>query len=149
MPPVNWLSMVIAMLIPMLLGFVYYHKALFGNVWMKSLGLTEEDIQKGNMGMIFGVSLVCAFLIAFFIAGNVNGPGQEGVDREFDTFQHGALHGVLMGIFLITPIFITNGLFERKNWTNMLINAGYWIICLAVMGGLLDAMNHWPNELAR
>lgn len=147
MPPINWLSILIATLIPMLLGFVYYHKALFGKAWMASLGMTEEDIQKGNMGMIFGVSLVCAFLIAFFVVFNVNGPGQEGVNREFDTFKHGMGHGLILSILFVVPIMITNGLFERKKWKNLLINAGYWILCLMIMGGILDAMNHWPNDL--
>lgn len=27
----------------------------------------------------------------------------------------------------------------------MLINVFYWIITLALMGGILDAMNHWQN----
>ncbi len=147
MPPFNWLSLLIATLIPMLLGFVYYHKALFGKAWMTSLGITEEDIQKGNMGMILGISFVSAFFIAVFMCANVNGPGQEGASGEFDTLKHGMGHGLLIGLLLITPVFITNGLFERKNWTNILINAGYWIICLILIGGVLDAMNHWPNEL--
>jgi hypothetical protein len=147
MPPMNWLSLVIAALIPMLLGFVYYHKALFGKAWMASPGMTEEDIQKGNMAIIFGVSLVCAFLIGSFIVFNVNGPGQEGVNGEFDTFKHGAGHGLIIGMMLVVLIMITNGLFERKQWKNLLINAGYWILCLIIMGGILDAMNHWPNEL--
>jgi hypothetical protein len=29
----------------------------------------------------------------------------------------------------------------------MAINTGYWAVTLALMCGLLDAMNHWPNEL--
>jgi hypothetical protein len=28
----------------------------------------------------------------------------------------------------------------------MLINVGYWILCLALMGGTIDAMNHWPVD---
>ena len=147
MPPFNWLSLLIASFIPMLLGFVYYHKALFGNAWMKSLGMTEEDLQGANMGKIFGISFVCAFFIAVFMCANVNGPGQEGAAVEFDTLKHGMGHGLIIGLMLITPVFITNGLFERQNWTSMLINAGYWILCLILMGGVVDAMNHWPNEM--
>lgn len=144
MPPFNWLSLLIATLIPMLLGFVYYHKAVFGKAWMESLGMTEEDVQKGNMGMIFGVSFVMSFFIAIFMCANVNGPGQEG---EFDNLKHGMGHGLIISILLVTPVMITNGLFERKTWKNMLINAGYWILCLVLIGGVLDAMNHWPNDL--
>lgn len=142
--PINWLSILIATLIPMLLGFVYYHKALFGKAWMASLGITEADVQKGNMGMIFGVSLVMSFLIAFFMCFNVNGPGQEGV---YDTLKHGMGHGLIVSMMLAVPVLVTNGLFERKSWKNLLINAGYWILCLLLIGGILDVMNHWPNEM--
>ena len=142
MENVNWLSMIIATLLPMIVGFIYYHPKVAGTVWMKSLGLTEEDLNKGNMPVIFGVSLVMSFLLAFFLINFNNSPGQEG---EFDTFGHGVWHGVFVGIIIATPVLVTNGLFERKNAKNLLINVIYWVITLGLMGGVLDAMNHWPN----
>ena len=142
MENINWLSMVLATLVPMVVGFIYYHKALFGKAWMASIGMTEEKQKQGNMGMIMGISLVMSFLIAFFMLGFNNGFGQEG---EFDTFKHGAAHGAIISLFFVIPIMITNGLFEQKSWSNMLINAGYWIITLAIMGAIVDGMNHFPN----
>ncbi len=141
MENVNWLSLILATLVPMVMGFVYYHKALFGKAWMASIGMTEEKAKEANMAVVFGVSIVMSFLIAFFMLNFCNGAGQEG---EFDTFKHGAAHGVIISLFFVIPIFITNGLFEQKSWTNMLINAGYWLITLAIMGGILDHMNHFP-----
>ena len=140
MENINWLSMVLATLIPMVTGFIYYHKALFGKAWMASIGMTDEKQKEGNMALIFGVSTIMSFLIAFFLMNFCN--GHEG---EFDSFKHGAAHGAIISIFFVIPIFITNGLFEQKSWTNMLINGGYWLITLALMGGTLDAMNHFPN----
>ncbi len=126
----------------MIVGFIYYHKSLFGKVWMETLGLTDEKIKEANMGMTMGISLVMAFLIAFFMTGFCNGTGQE---DAFDTFKHGAAHGVIISLFFVIPIFITRGLFEQTSWKNIWINAGYWIITLALMGGIVDAMNTWPN----
>jgi hypothetical protein len=140
MENVSWLSLVIATLIPMVVGFIYYHKAVFGNAWLVSIGKTEEDLKGGNMVMMMGISLVMAFLIAFFMLSFCNGEGQEG---NFDTFKHGAAHGVIISLFFVIPIFVTNGLFERKPWSNIFINAGYWIITLALVGGVVDAMNHF------
>ena len=113
--------------------------SLFGNAWMDSIGMTEEKAKEANMGIVMGISLVMAFLISFFLLNFCNGVGQEG---EFDSFKHGAAHGLILGGFLVGPIFITNGLFEQKSWKNMLINALYWLITLALMGGILDSMNH-------
>ncbi|MFT5166163.1 MAG: UDP-N-acetylmuramyl pentapeptide phosphotransferase/UDP-N-acetylglucosamine-1-phosphate transferase [Saprospiraceae bacterium] len=139
---INWLSLVLATLVPTVVGFIYYHTALFGKAWMASIGMTEEKARSGNMPVMMGVSLVMSFLIAFFLLGFNNGLGQE---AEFDTFKHGATHGVIISLFFVIPIMITNGLFEQRSWKNMLINAGYWIITLAIMGAIVDGMNHFPN----
>lgn len=144
MPQPNWIAVIIAALIPMLMGFIYYHKAVFGKAWMKSLGLTDADMKGGNMAVIFGVSLLMSFMMSMFLLGNVDGPGQEG---RYDSFKHGALHGVILGIMIAVPVLVTNGLFERKNFSNLAINALYWIITFALMGGVLDAMNHWPADM--
>lgn len=140
----NWLSLIIATLIPMVMGFIYYNKNLFGKAWMNSLGLTEADLEKGNKAVIFGLSIVLSFLLAFFLLNFNNGPGQEG---EFDTFKHGAFHGFFIGFVVGMPILVMSGLFELRKAKNMLINVLYWLITLAVMGGILDAMNHWPNQM--
>ena len=142
MENVSWLSLVLATLVPMVMGFIYYHKAVFGNAWMASIGMTEEKAKQANMPVVFGVSLLMSFLIAFFLLGNVNGLGQEG---EFDTFKHGAAHGAIISFFVVIPTFITNGLFEQRSWKNMLINAGYWLLTLMLMGGIVDYMNHFQD----
>ena len=144
MENVNWLSLLLATLVPTIIGFIYYSKALFGKAWMDSIGMTEEKQKEGNMAVMMGVSLVMSFLIAFFMLNFCNGAGQEG---EFDTFKHGAAHGGIISVFFVIPLFISNGLFEQKSWTNMLINGFYWLITLALMGGILDAMNHFPNTM--
>ena len=73
-----------------------------------------------------------------------NGPGQEG---SFDTFGHGAFHGLVIGIVIAMPVLVINGLIELRNLKNLAINTLYWIITLMLMGGIVDAMNHWPNEI--
>lgn len=95
------------------------------------------------MGVILGISLVMSILLSMFLLVNVDGPGQEG---PYDSFKHGALHGTLIGIMVAMPVLVTNGLFERKNLKNLVINTVYWVITLALMAGVIDALNHWPNE---
>ena len=144
MPQPNWIAILAGSLIPMIMGFIYYHPKLFGTAWMKSLGMNEADLKQGNMGVILGISLFMSFIMSFFILGNVDGPGQEG---QYDTFRHGAVHGAILGIMVAMPVLVTNGLFERKNLKNLLINTLYWVITLTLMGGVIDALNHWPADL--
>ena len=60
MENLNILSIVISALVPMVMGFVYYHKALFGKAWMDSIGMTEEKQKSANMPVMMGVMLLMA-----------------------------------------------------------------------------------------
>lgn len=142
MDNINWLSMVITTVIPVLFGFLYYN-VIFKNIWLDSIGIAYKKKKKITMTMIIGVSIIFSFLLSFFLLNfNNSGINQEG---DFDTFQHGAWHGTFIAITIVSPVILLNGLFGRKSWKNMLINIIYWIVTLAIMGGILDAMNHWKN----
>ena len=143
MPQPNILAIVLGALIPMIIGFIYYHPKVFGKAWMQSIGMTDADMKKGNMAVIFGVTLIMSFLMSNFLLFNVDGPGQEG---NFDSFKHGAFHGFLLALMVAMPVMVINGLFERRNFKNLAIHAVYWFITISLMGGVLDALNHWPNE---
>ena len=136
----NILSLVLAALVPMAMGALWYSKMLFGNAWMEGIGMTEEKMKSANMGLTYGLALLMAALIAFFLLNFNNGIGQEG---EFDTFGHGVAHGLVITVFLVMPVLFTKKLFEQSSWKNLWINLGYWAISLALMGGIVDAMNHW------
>ena len=53
------------------------------------------------------------------------------------SFGHGAVHGVMAGVFMATPIIGIISLFERRTWKYVLVNAGYWILTLGLMGGVI------------
>ena len=143
---INWLPMIVAAIIPMVLGAIYYGP-LFGRQWMSSLGITEDDLKGANMPLIYGIAFVVAFLIAMGLNFNielnhkeVNSAG-ELVYGSFHTFKHGALHGFITFFFLAAPVLISNSMFQRNSWKNIFINLGYWALVFALMGGLLDAWN--------
>ena len=96
------------------------------------------------MAVIFAVSIFMSFILSMFVLNNVDGYGQEG---QYDSFKHGALHGVIMALFFAMPVMVTNGLFERKSFKNLGINILYWVITLALMGGIIDCMNHFPADM--
>ncbi len=105
---------------------------------MKSVGMTEEDAQKGNMAMIFGIALVMAFLFAFWFNYFIQAAHPDTL-AEFSTFKHGAFHGALIGVLVAMPVLVTNALFEQKSFKYMAINVGYWIVTISVMGGIICA----------
>ena len=160
---VNFIVAAIAALVPLVMGYLWYSPMLFHKPWMKENGFTEESLKGGNMPLIFGLSYVFSFFVAITLhmftihqwgmfSTLMGEPGfAEGTGGVFDyfsnfmnmygdrfrTFKHGALHGVLTGVFLALPIMGINALFERKSFKYVAINAGYWIITLAIMGGII------------
>ncbi|NNE27902.1 MAG: DUF1761 domain-containing protein [Saprospiraceae bacterium] len=143
---INWLPMIVAALIPLVIGAIYYGP-LFGKAWMSSLGITEEDLKDANMPLIYGTALVLSFLVAMGLDFNIElthkecSEAGEIVWGSFHTFKHGMLHGFFTAVFLAIPVLVNNSLFQRNSWKNILINVGYWALTFALMGGLLDAWN--------
>ncbi len=163
--PINWIALLVSAIVPLLIGSIWYHPKVFGSAWMKLVGLSEADAQKMNMPMVFGLTLLLGFFLAVqlnFIVihqmgvysstanePNVADPSSEAgamvaafMDKygnNFRTFRHGVLHGILTGLFLVLPVLAINAMFERKTWRYIWINAGYWVVTLALMGGIICA----------
>ncbi len=152
---INFYAIIVAAFIPMVIGFIWYNPKVFGNIWMRAAEMTKEKMKGGNMAIIFGVSLVLSVLLAFSVNGMVihqvsaiqlafTNPDAESFKafmEEFGnahrSFGHGAIHGALGGVFFVLPVIGVNALFERKNWKYILVNSGYWILTLAIMGAIL------------
>ncbi|RDK85321.1 DUF1761 domain-containing protein [Marinirhabdus gelatinilytica] len=159
----NMLVVALAALVPVVVGFLYYSPVTFGNAWMKVTGLTKEKLEEGNRLLLFIVTLLLSFILSFFLFTLVvhqthyyslfvaePGFNEEGsaIMNQIDTFmeayggyyrtfKHGAFHGGLIGVFIGLPIIMINGLFEKKGFKYGFINAGYWMVTLALMGGIL------------
>jgi hypothetical protein len=56
---------------------------------------------------------------------------------NFRSFKHGALHGTIMAVLFAFPILAINALFERKGAKYIFIHLGYWVITIALMGGVI------------
>jgi hypothetical protein len=155
--PFNFYAVLVAALSSFVVGFIWYNPKVFGTIWMKESGMTEEKAKNGNMAKIFGLTFVFSFLLAFIMPaivihqmgalGMVGGDPSKALPSytafladygdAFRTFKHGALHGCMSGLFIALPIVAINGLFEQKSWRYIAVTAGYWITILTVMGAII------------
>jgi uncharacterized protein DUF1761 len=155
----NLLALLLAALSTLVVGFVWYNPKVFGGIWMRETGMTEEKAKGANMVLIFGMSVIYAFLIAFTLqfivihqwgvfslfGGDVTNEGFKAVMTEenmnaFRTFKHGMLHGFLTGLLFAIPIIGTNSLYEGRSWKYTLVTGGFWVVCCTIMGGIICAM---------
>ncbi|MWW24396.1 DUF1761 domain-containing protein [Algibacter lectus] len=153
----NPIALLLAAVSALVVGFVWYNPKVFGTIWMNEAGLTEESMKGANMAKIFVLAFIFAFLLAMTMMqmsihqtgalSLIGGDASKALPsytafmadygNNFRTYKHGALHGVLAGVFVALPILGTNALFERKSAKYTLINAGYWIVTLGVMGAII------------
>ncbi len=133
----EYLPNLVAGLSALVLGFLWYGPMTFQNAWMKASKMSEEDVNGGNMALIFGLAFVLAIVLSIPID-FICGLHKEAKDI---TFVHGAFHGAMLVVLIGLPVLITNGLFERKGLMYYLINSGYWVLVGAVMGGILMVWN--------
>jgi hypothetical protein len=128
----NYLAIVLAALSTFILGGLWYSPAVFGKAWMKENGFTEEDLKKGNMAKIFGLAFVLGLISAINLA--------MFIGSEKDIIL-GAAYGFAAGFGWVATFVGTHYLFERKSLKLFLINAGYSVVALTVMGVIIVAMN--------
>jgi len=162
--PMSGLPIILlAALIPLIVGAIYYNPKVFGNAWMKNSGKTEAELSKGNMVVIFALTYLLGIFIGgglmpmtnhqygvlqlmvmhpdFEVAGTATYNLYQSVMDQFGTahrtFGHGALHGVFAAILLALPFIGINALFERRGGKYIFLHLGYWVITLALMGGVI------------
>ncbi len=161
---INFLAVLVAALIPMVIGFIWYNPKVFGTAWMKAADMSMEKMKGANMALVFGLTFVFSFLVAMTmnfvtihqfgmqsslmtdpkaLADPTTPIGAYLADyiakygNNFRTFKHGAFHGTVSGFLFILPVISVNAMFERKGFKYIAINAGFWIVCLALMGGVI------------
>lgn len=126
----NIWAILVATLSTFMVGWLWYGP-LFGKAWMSEVGMTEEDIDKGNMAKIFGFAFLFELIMAYCLAMFLNDPSIG--------LQEGAFYGFLTGFGWIFFALAVNSLYEQKSWKYIFINGGYWTVAFTIMGLILGA----------
>ena len=130
MPDINLLAVAVAALSTFLIGGLWYSPALFYKPWLRANGFSEADVQKGNSGVIFGLTFLFALIMAANLAAFLAAPGT--------TLAWGATAGALTAVWVVLGIAVV-ALFERRPWSYILVNGGYWLVSFVVMGAIIGA----------
>ena len=124
---IHWLSVILAAVSSFLVGGIWYGP-LFGRAWMKEFNFTEEDLKKRSVPLTFGLSLILALIAAINLEMFL---GQE-ADIAF-----GGIAGFFTGAGWVATFLGILYLFEMQTLKAYLINAGYCIVSLTLMGVIL------------
>lgn len=135
---VNYLAVVLAMFSSMVIGAIWYSRAVFGSVWAKALKLSDKDLTNGA-GQAMGTAAVVSLLTAFVLA------HMSFIAHDF--YGNSFLYDSLLTAFwlwlgLTAARIITHAAFERRAPKITAIAIGYELITLEIMALIIGLMKY-------
>ena len=130
--PEYWLPFVIAVLLPMVVGSLWYGP-LFGKIWMEMMDLTEEKIRatlnplKSYGGSFLG-SVLTAYVFSLLIA-----------QMNMGTLGGGLTIGFVAWLGFALPMGWQNVAWEDKGYGLFVLNQAYNLLVFLLMAGLIGA----------
>lgn len=125
------LAAVVVGVASIVLGFVWYGPLLFGKLWAKLIGFTNDDL-KGGSPIIYLLPVISGIVMGGVTSYLVLALG---ITAALD----GIALGLLLGIGYVATSFATNYFFQRKSIKLFLLDAGYQVLNV-VIAGLITAL---------
>jgi len=131
--PVNILAIVVAAIVGMVIGALWYSPYLFGKTWMRLSKMSEKQLKvmkaKG-MGKTYLIAFIAALVTAYVLA------------LFIDLTQAGTLlQGIQIGFWVwlgfIATTMLGNVLWEGKPVQLYVLNVVHQLVSIAVMGAIL------------
>ena len=127
----NWLAVAVAAVSAFVIGGLWYGP-IFGKAWQSLSGLSDEDIQQGHPGVVYGGAFALNLVAAF-------GMGMVLQLHPTPDIGSGVYVGALIGLAFVATTFGINYLFAARPLRLYLIDAGYMVVLMSVMGAVLGA----------
>ena len=137
---VNLLSVLVAAIATMVVGFLWYSPLLFAKPWMMLMGYDPNDKAKleemrKSAGKSYAISFVASLVSAFVLAKII-------VISTVTSPLYGMKIGFAAWLGFVATVQLTEVLFARKPAKLYFINTGYQMVCYLAMGAILAV---WPR----
>ena len=128
------LPLVVAVVATFALGALWYSPLVFGNMWVRAHGYSPERLERMKKGAprAYGVSFVAFLVLARVLAYLAL---RVGVGSALG----GAKLGFLVWVGFAATIGLTSWVYSDKPFRTYLIDAGYQLLYLLVMGAIIGA----------
>lgn len=136
MVAINYLAVLVTAVITMALGALWYGP-LFGAAWMKAINMSPEHMKMakekgmGTSYLIMAIgSLLMSWVLAIFV-------GSAEAHYQNWTAPFGVHIALYLWVGLVAPVTVGSVLWEGKPWKLWFLNAGYYLVALAIAGAIL------------
>lgn len=126
----NLWAVLLASISAFVLGGLWYAPFLFGRAWKTANGFRADEPPAAG-AKIFITSFLLSLVMALNLAMFLNDPKTN--------LAWGATAGFLAGFGWVAMGIGIVSLFERRPWTYVLVNGGYLMVALVLMGAILGA----------
>ena len=134
---INYLSVLIAAIASMLVGFLWYGP-LFGKQWVRLSGLIRSDLNTAKtkgMTKAYVLTLIGSLIMAYALDHSL-------IFASAYLQSSGVSAGVMAGFWtwfgFVAPVTLGIVLWEGKSWKLWLINNSYHLVSLLAMGVILS-----------
>ncbi len=135
--PINYVAVLAAGIASMVLGYLWYGP-LFGKQWMAMIGLSSQQLdsaKKQGMAKLYALALVGSLVMAYVLAHSL-------VFASAYTATSGVPAGLMVGFWswlgFVAPVTVGSVLWENKSWKLWVLNNGYYLLLLLIMGVILS-----------
>ncbi len=134
---IDYWAIFIAAVVGNVAGAVWYW--IFAKPWMAANGLTEQMI-KGADGKPSSIApYIIAFVAQLIIAATLAGViGHLG--KGYVTLRNGLVSGALVWFGFVMTTMLVNHTFAMRKRALLLIDSGYWLLVLVLMGGIIGGL---------
>jgi hypothetical protein len=127
---INFPAVIVAALTTFVIRPLWYSSLLFGKVWMREAGITDEKLKQMNMPWTYALTFLLAFVIALTFARLTPGHAD---------WLFGLTYGALAATGWVTAALGITHLYEQRSSKLFLINAGFHIVLFALIGTIVGA----------
>lgn len=127
---INLLAVLIAAVLNMVIGWLWYSPWLFGKMWLAAIGKTQEDIKQNSTGPLYVINTIACLVTAYVLAHIVDYAAAT-------TAATGAQTGFWVWLGFVAMTLLPVYLFEMRPKKLYFIYVVYQLISFVLMGVIL------------
>ncbi len=130
----NFIAILVAAVVGYVLGALWYSPVMFAKPWVAAHGFTSEQTaaMKADAPKAYGISFVAMIVMAAVLSIVLNHLGAH-------DWRSGALWAAHIWLGFAATIGLMANLYTGKKFAVFLIDTGYQLLYLVVMGAILGA----------
>jgi hypothetical protein len=126
----NYSAIIVAAVVYMAVGFIWYSEWVLGRVWLKLMKEVNPSQMIIGHVVTFILGVVLAYVLSYFLR-----------HLHIHTFYYGAFVGFLAWLGFIVPSKMSTVVYGGRSYKLFLIEAGFYLVALVLMGGILGVWN--------